>query len=297
MKIYAFSVLASVTLLFSACGGSGGNNDESTASYISIGITDGPVESASAVVVSFTAIELHGAENRLIEFEEPQNINLLDYQGEERALLLDGQALSPGDYQWIRLTVDEAASYIEVDGSQHSLEIPSAAQTGLKINRGFTIAANGTTDFTIDFDLRKSVHQEGTGDYKLRPTLRLVNNLEINTINGTVAEALLTNAECSNGDNNDTGNAVYLFSGHDASIQDLQGTGGDPLTTATVSYNTEDEVYAFTLGYIPLGDYSLVFTCDASLDMNSEDNSDVVSFSTPVNITVAEGDLTSASIQ
>lgn len=296
------SALATVIAL-SACGGGGGGSSSSNSSgELSLGITDGPVENASEVVVSFTSVELHGAEHKLIEFDEAKTLNLLALQGEDRSLLLDGESLASGDYQWIRLGVNEVDSYIVIDGvgdgdGQFPLEIPSSAQTGLKLNRGFTIGVGSTNDFTIDFDLRKSVHQEGTGGYKLRPTLRLVNNLEVNTVNGTVAEALVNNVNCSNGDNNDTGNAVYLFSGNDALIQDIQGNDADPMASAKVAYNPKTKLYEFTIGYVPVGDYTVAFTCDASLDINTEDNTadnskgnDIVSFSTGVNVFVTTGD-------
>jgi hypothetical protein len=299
------SVLATVIAL-SGCGGggSGGGDSSSSTGELSLGITDGPVENASEIVVSFTSVELQGAERKLIEFDEAKTLNLLALQGEDRSLLLDGERLASGDYQWIRLGVNEADSYITIDGSQYPLEIPSSAQTGLKLNRGFTIGVGSTNDFTIDFDLRKSVHQEGTGDYKLRPTLRLVDNLEVNTINGTVAEALIIDSNCSNGSNNDTGNAVYLFSGNDALIQDIQRNDADPMASATVVYNPGTEMYEFTIGYVPAGNYTVAFTCDASLDVNTEDNTvdiiegnDIVSFSTGVNVDVTVGDDLTTSIE
>ncbi len=272
------------TAFLSACGSGSSNNNDS--GELTLGLTDGPVESASAVVITFTSVELKGAESKVIELDPPMSIDLLDYQGESRTLLLENEQLTAGEYQWIRLAVDETSSYIEIDGQQHTMDIPSNAQTGLKLNNNFTIGAGSTSDFTIDFDLRKSVHQEGTGDYKLRPTLRIVDNINVNTISGTVSEALVTDIDCNNGDNNDTGNAVYLFEGSDASIQDLQGNANDPITTASVTYNFETEAYEYEIGYVPVGDYTITFTCDALLDTNDEDNSDSVSFSQSFPVTV-----------
>ncbi len=293
-----------IVIALSGCGGGGSGGSSSSTGELSLGITDGPVENASEVVVSFTSVELQGAERKLIEFDEAKTLNLLALQGEDRLLLLDGETLASGDYQWIRLGVNEADSYIVIDGSQYPLEIPSSAQTGLKLNRGFTIGVGSTNDFTIDFDLRKSIHQEGTGDYKLRPTLRLVDNLEVNTINGTVAEALIIDPDCNNGPNNDTGNAVYLFNGNDTSLQDIQGNDADPMASATVVLNPDTELYAFTIGYVPVGDYTVAFTCDALLDINTEDNgadnnegNDIVSFSTGFDVNVTTGDDLPTSIE
>ncbi len=300
LNVSALAALIALT----GCGGSSDSDSSNGNGELSLGITDGPVENASEVVVSFTSVELQGAERKLIEFDEAKTLNLLALQGEDRSLLLDGESIASGDYQWIRLGVNESDSYIVIDDVQYPLEIPSSAQTGLKLNRGFTVGAGTTSDFTIDFDLRKSVHQEGTGDYKLRPTLRLVDNLEAENINGTVAEALIIDADCSNGDNDDIGNAVYLFSDNDSLIQDVQGNDADPVASASVVYNSTTEDYEFTIGFVPVGDYTLAFTCDASLDINTDDNTadnvdgnDIVSFSAGVNITVTAGDDVAVNIE
>lgn len=286
-----FTIMLLTTL--TACGGGNGGGSNDNAGSLTVGITDGPVEQATAVVVSFTGIELQGAEKTLITFDEAKTINLLDYQGEDRVLLLDNQQLESGDYQWLRLALNIADSYIEIDGNRHSLEIPSGAQTGLKLNRGFTIGAGSSSNFTIEFDLRKSVHQEGTGDYKLRPTLRLVNNLDVGVIAGVVSDNLITAVSCDNGVNNDTGNVAYLFTGSDTLPQDIQGNDQNPLTTATVSYNDNSEQYEFTIAYVPVGNYTVAFSCDAINDINTDDNSvgngtgnPEVSFSASSNISV-----------
>ena len=308
MKIlYPFLALALVTTLTACDGGwsdGSSNDDDDISAQLSVGITDGPVENASAIVISFNAIELHGAENTIIEFDPAKTINLLDYQGTDRLLLLDNKKLTAGDYQWLRLSIVESDSYIRLNGTQrHPLVIPSSAQTGLKLNRNFTLGAGNHTDFTIDFDLRKSIHQEGTGDYTLRPTLRLVDNLDVNTITGTIAEALITDPNCNNGSNNDTGNAVYLFAGHDALIQDIQTNTNDPITSASVNYNSNSTKYEFTIGFVPIGDYSIAFTCDALLDSSIDDNSvgntqakDEVNFSNAVNLNVNDDNVTSVTL-
>lgn len=276
------ALMFSSALVITGCGSSSSGSDTGK---LTLGLTDGPVENAEQVVVTFNAVELHGAENKTITFDKPKAINLLAYQGEDRIVLLDDEVLQAGNYQWIRLAVDEAGSYILIDGQQHPLDIPSGAQTGLKLNRGFTLAADGSTDFTIDFDLRKSVTLSNQG-YKLRPTLRITDNLQSGTISGTVAASLIEDASCNNGDNNDQGNAIYLFSGSDAELQDIQTNAGDPLASATVVYDGEQQQYRYTLGFVPYGDYSVTFTCNSSLDNADEDNSALMNFSPAVNVSL-----------
>lgn len=285
-RLLVTGALLGATFL-SACGGGNG-----TTSRFSLAITDGPIDGADAVVISFDSIELKPkkGDSLVINLDQAATINLLDYQGEVSAQLLNNAEVESGEYNWIRLGVDASASYIEVDGAQFPLVIPSGAETGLKLNRGFTLAAGGRSYFTIDFDLRKSVHQQGTGDYKLRPVLRLVNNLEVSAIKGTVADALVNNVDCSNGSNNDTGNVVYLFSGADATIDDIQGAETDPLTTATVKFNSETSAFEFSIGFVPQGEYSLAFTCEAGLDDPTQN--DDIRFSAPVAITLGAEDAT-----
>jgi len=272
--------------VLAACGGGGGGGSSDAPAQLTLAITDGPVDAADAVVVAFNSIEIQGPERKTFTLDDTATINLLDFQNGETMVLLDGEEMTAGEYQWIRLGVDESASYIEIDGQQFPLEIPSGSQTGLKLNRGFTLAAGNISQFTIDFDLRKSVHQEGTGDYKLRPTVRLVDNLEVGTISGSVSDELVMAAECNNGDNNDAGNAVYVFQGADASVLDIQGLATDPLTSASVVYNDQTAQYEFTVAFVAAGDYTLAFTCDALLDDPLVDDSALMMFSAPANITV-----------
>ncbi len=292
-KLSQLLLIGALAAGLGACGGGGSGSSSDTEGSLTLGLTDAPVDEAEAVVVVFNSIELQGPERRTITFDEAKVINLLDYQNGEQVLLLDDETLPAGEYQWIRLGVDEESSYIQIAGMQYPLDIPSAAQSGLKLNRGFTLAAAGVSNFTIDFDLRKSVHQQGTGDYKLRPTLRIVDNLEVGSISGVVAEGLVTAEACNNGDNNDMGNSVYLFAGTDTAAQDVQGNETDPVASANVTYNQQTLAWEFTLAFVEAGDYSLAFTCDALLDDplldNSPDNvgdNAVVQFSSSANVTV-----------
>ncbi len=277
-------------LLCLACSNSGTDNDGvPSTGQLTIAITDGPTESADAVVIAFSSIELQGPERQTIALTEAQTVNLLDFQGDKRLELLSDVMLPSGEYQWLRLGIDPDNTYIEIAGEQFPLDIPSSAQTGLKLNNGFTLAAGGVTDFTIDFDLRKSIHVDGNGEYTMRPVLRIVDSLEASTVFGSVHSSYIDNEACSNGDNNEQGNVVYLFTGADANILDIQGTEGDPIASANVVYNATTEAYEFSIGYVAVDDYTIAFTCDATLDMNTEDNSDVVVFSDGQNVTVLAG--------
>jgi hypothetical protein len=98
-------------------------------------------------------------------------------------LLVDNQSLPQGDYSWIRLDIDPDNTFVVVDegGEQLLLDCSSCDESHLKRNHSFNIEAEGWVAFTMDFDLRKSISHRRPNkeipedyDYKLRPTLRIV---------------------------------------------------------------------------------------------------------------------------
>ena len=269
-------VLALVSLL-AACGGGGNGSSTGT---LNLGLTDASVDNAKAVVVEFTGVQLQSAGGDRIDHDfvdeatgdpAPRQIDLLALTGGTTELLLDGVTLNAGRYNWIRLKVNAEPgvidSYIDLlDDTRHSLYIPSGAETGLKLNRGFEVPEDGMASFTIDFDLRKSVHYPSglDGDRILRPTLRLVDDNTAGALIGTVASGIITtDPDC---DGVEYVGAVYVFDNGDA-VDDLDGTD-DPVTSARVP---NDGVYSYTVAFLPEGDYSIAFTCDADIDDPEKD--------------------------
>lgn len=191
----------------------------------------------------------------------PKQIDLLALNGGQTDVLLNGFVLPAGHYPWIRLMVDTAGildSYIVVSGgADHELTIPSGSETGLKLNRGFDVPAGGSANFTMDFDLRKSVTVTGTGDYVLRPTIRMVDNTMVGAIAGTVAPSLVPSG-CTP--------AVYVFSGAGATPVDIDGIAPDPVTTAIVKLDSVTGEYRYNAAFLEAGDYTIAYTCDAAKD-------------------------------
>lgn len=256
--------VAAVSLLLVACGG---GSSLSNSGALNLSLTDGPVDDADAVVVAFTGVAVKPAAGGEIDidFDTAKSIDLLALQGDVSTALLEDYALAAGQYNWIRLKVDEAASYIEVSGVQHALSIPSGSESGLKLNRTFTISAGEDQGFTIDFDLRSSVHQSGAGSYRLRPTLRIVDDSDRGHISGTVAAALLDgNSDCFD-DAGAIDAAVYVYEGAGVAPSDVNiDADGGPTTTAKVT--SDNGVYRYTAGFLPSATYTVALTCQADLD-------------------------------
>ena len=76
---------------------------------------------------------------------------------------------------------------VVVDGAPHELEVPSSANTGLKLNHPFTIDAGATYEVTLDFDAHRSVNLTGNGRYKMNPVIRVIVNQTSGSLEGVVA--------------------------------------------------------------------------------------------------------------
>ncbi|GAA0295621.1 DUF4382 domain-containing protein [Psychrosphaera haliotis] len=320
-----FTTLALSSIFFiAACGGS---DDDSLVEIkenatFTLALSDAPVDNLSEVVVCFNAVQLKSSgedQNASVGDDDemlPPNdmcldgtgnviantvgINLLSYQGSESIALVDGLEIDAGEYSQLRLQISEGSFGTLVDtGEKVSISVPS---NELKLD-GFTAAVGGTVDLTLEFDLKKAmtnpVGQEG---YFLKPRgVRLVDNLLVGHIEGTVAEALLTNNECSPLTNVATSPAtVYLYAGTDVAEEDMADVDGSetmqPLTSVAVSYNETDVSYDFEVGFIPEGSYTIALTCDTDDNPESDEdisfisfqNVDVAAGSTPVEVTISE---------
>ena len=267
----AFLLLLATAL--TACNGSSGGGTGA----LTLAVADTPVDSATHVTVVFTGVEIQPADDMgtggkplEFDFSSPKTVDLLDQQQGRSAMLLDGVSLPAGDYAWIRLKIDAGQSSITLsDGSVHSLTIPSGGQTGLKLVSGFTVAAGDTTDFTIDFDLRKSVVL-ATGNYMLRPALRIVDTLQVGTLEGSVDNTVsigslaISDPTC--------GPAVYIYSGSGVTPVDINATSAvQPLATAALTLDATSGKYDYSEGFLQAGDYTVALVCAAKDDPTTAD--------------------------
>jgi hypothetical protein len=300
--VLAFGAILAVSSCGGSGGGSGSGNGGTTTGTLSLHVTDGPVDSAEHVYIQFSGLELQaagGQRTTLYYCEDPadstktvvsdttcttppapKQLDLLALSGGQADFLLDDFTLPSGRYSWIRLMVDTDGtrdSYIVLlGGAEHELTIPSGNQTGLKLNRGFDVPDGGSADFTIDFDLRKSVHVTGNGSYMLRPTLRMVDNIMVGSISGTV-DASLVPGGCTP--------AIYVFEGSGVTPDDIDGIAADPVSTASVKLDSSDGLYKYKAAFLETGSYTIAYTCDAAADDPTVDDALIFTGTTTVSVT------------
>jgi len=286
-------VLAGLALMLAACGGGGGGGSAATGGGIALNITDAPVKDADIdeVWVRFTQVIVHPADGSgdiIVDVEDDSDPNdIKPYRDIELKSLVGGKTmllgkipLDAGDYSWIRLVIDPAHTHIvETSGGDYLVDCPSCTQSGFKLNRAFTIDATGWIDFTIDFDLRKSITLSQPNKprddfhYKLRPTLRILETaLASSSISGEVTDQ---RSDMTNPPATPEGCWVYVYDGDAATIvpddicldpdTSVCPAADRPLLETQVMYDAvnNDGTYDYDTGYIYPGTYTIALVCEA----------------------------------
>lgn len=286
-------VATAAVALLAACGGGSDDGDKAMSGTLKLSVTDSPVDDAREVWVQFRAVEFKPESGAPVMQElrnssgvlQPQRLDLLALQGGQAAVLVNNVVLPAGRYEWIRLLVDNQPnvrdSYIMMmDGSECELRIPSGDESGLKMNRGFTLPADGSVALTVDFDLRKSIHappgQQGSGmnctqGFLMRPVLRLVQDSEVGAIAGTVDLSRRLDPACAR--------MVYVFpdgqnAANSTTPDDYDGLGVEPL----VMVQADEVTGAYKATFLPRGNYTVAYTCAVD-EPGVDDSLDVPAFS------------------
>lgn len=96
-----------------------------------------------------------------IEFDEPQEADLVQLQG-DNTQLVDETELEVGEYQFLQLNV-AGTNGVLAEGGEASVETPGSAP--LQFKQAFEIRAEETTRFIADF----APFKRGNGSYLIRP--------------------------------------------------------------------------------------------------------------------------------
>jgi uncharacterized protein DUF4382 len=189
--LIAFACVAALTS--SACGNSSPSGPSGGSGTLNMRLTDSPFSDAKAVLVTFSEVSAHreDAEWATVPFAADaggaavaeRTCDLKKLQGPVD--ILGGGLLTAGHYTQIRLVVKSATIYFDVapdpaaaactavapvltSTNKADVTIPSGE---VKLNRGFDLAADGTTTIVLDFDGDKSIHETGNGRFMMSPVI------------------------------------------------------------------------------------------------------------------------------
>ncbi len=307
MKTVESSALALVVAtMLSACGGGGGSSPQTAP--LTLRVTDSPIDPAliDAVCIRFTRITVHyaGQDEVTLDYNPLPSqvgpathcmtgsvwsgqppvppVRLSALGGPLTVALAESLQVPVGRVTWIRLHFATGSYVLETNGGEHGLACPSCEPTdnnagrGFKLNRTFEVESGGLA-LTVDIDLLKSLHENSTG-YALRPTARIENTAELGTIAGRVDEGRIPPASRYVGTMLETGCAVYVYTGHGATIDDHHPSS-TVVSSARVRYSESLGHYRYAVGALPGGTvaqpapYTVALTCDADdplLDATTE---------------------------
>lgn len=224
-----------------------------------------------------------GMSHKLLTFTFPTavQVDLLQQQDDNSATILNGVSLPAGNYAWIRLMVDPSSASITLsDGSVHPLVIPD--QSSLILVDGFTVAQGGSVDFTVDFDLRRSIIM-ADGKYILKPVLRLINDVDVGQIVGSVSNTFMIGSTAVSDPS--CMPAAYIYAGANVTPVDINPTSSvQPLITAGLKLDHDSGNYRFRAGLLDPGTYTVALVCASG---DNPATSDSLTFSTPMDVTVS----------
>lgn len=140
--------------------------------YMQMEMTDTPGNYLH-VYVDVVSVAVHGNGGWMVLNTRDTIYDLLTLQNDITAVLADSTLLPTGKITQLRLILGSRNSVVLNDSSAHDLTIPSAMQTGIKINMNTTIEPNKTTRVLIDFDANQSINITGNGEYKLSPVIKV----------------------------------------------------------------------------------------------------------------------------
>jgi len=285
-------------------GGSIGSGSSTVApGTVSFALSDAPVEGLSEVVITIDGMELRRKDDGdcdgdpatgdcvfINDFTDDGEdvdtitVNLLDLQDGDNQIIVEGLELEAGEYDQLRLSIideDINSSWVKETANADVLKELKVPSDELKLG-GFTVERGGVQVFVIEFDLRKAMtYNPGPDRYILKPTgVRVVEAEAAASISGTVDSILFTGNDtlpCSDKVDDTEGNVIYLYQGHDLDEDNLADNFDstvdvDAPDTAIAPYTSQKVVadgngnYDYGVFYLPAGDYTLAFSCEAEND-------------------------------
>lgn len=188
-------VLVSLFLLTSCDVADDGSSD-STKGTLQVYLTDAPGD-YEAIWIDIEAVRIHiddeegldeDDEGWITISDEPMRVNLLELTNGEFEVLGETE-LEEGTYSQIRLILGEDNEIVK-NGVTHSLDTPSAQQSGLKLNVHTEIEGGEIYTLLLDFDASRSIVEAGnSGKFLLKPVIRTVEFAQTGAIEGDIEPA------------------------------------------------------------------------------------------------------------
>lgn len=182
--------------LMISCDVADDGSSDATSGTLQVYLTDAPGDYES-VWIDIEEVRIHvNDEDDIDEDDEgwitisddPIRVNLLELTNGEFEVLGETE-LEEGMYSQIRLVLGDDNEIVK-DGVTHTLDTPSAQQSGLKLNVNTQIEGGEVYTLLLDFDASRSIVEAGnSGKYLLKPVIRTVEFARTGAIEGDIEPA------------------------------------------------------------------------------------------------------------
>ena len=291
----AATALAIALPVLKGCGcgfdcNSGNNNNDPA--FLDLGFSDEDLEQLKQVVIEVDKITLtrSGGEHVVIDTftidelgavdADTFQVDLLQYRGLNQLVVVTDLELDSQTYSALEIAIidgDLNSSYVqESDDSLKQLNI-----SGSRLSLSGMSLSSGNVAYTVAFGLARALqYQEDSDDYLLSTTgIRVQDNAVDASITGRVDSDLFdTETSCDAKTDPESGNRIYLYSRtglgegqagdvftSDSANEVPEGTVA-PFAVATLAEDALTGSWQYALGFLPAGDYTLAFSCDAADD-------------------------------
>ena len=134
-----------------------------------VALTDDHTDEVEEVNIFFTSVTANPVEGppetlTLVLDPNPQDLLVL----QDAVVPLATGIVEPGDYERLTVNIDQQRSNVVVAQEALPLRVPSEE---IKILGGFSVADDGSTTVTLDFDAEASLVRLGNGDWLLKPVI------------------------------------------------------------------------------------------------------------------------------
>jgi hypothetical protein len=295
----AVASLLLVALFTTSLGGCGcgfdcnnGNNNNSGPAFIDLGFSADAPDRFKQVVIEVDSITLvrTGGDDVTIERFTIDELDVVDadtfqvdlrqYLGLNQLLVSRNLEASAQSYSSVRLEIldgDVNRSFVQEEDD--SLKPVNLAGSALSLP-GVSLTS-GDGKVTITFGLAQALQfRESSDDYLLAGDgVRVQDNATSASLTGRVDSALFdTEPPCDAKEDPEAGNRVYLYDAtalgtNEAgdvftsdSENDIPQDTVAPFAVATLTEDTLTGNWQYALGFLPAGDYTLAFSCNAGDD-------------------------------
>lgn len=206
MKLRNFFLVATLiaTLSFVGCNNNGSNSENTSSIQLKLVDSEGEYEKVLVNIID-VQYNRNDGDSGWVSFEGfalPQTddaLNRVDLTElvAGNTLVLTDEDIESGMLDQIRLILGEGNAIV-LDGEtvEIPLSTPSAMQSGLKLHLNTTLEPGFSYTFILDWDVQRSIVKAGTsGNYNLKPVIRVIAEVNSGTILGRVAEAAETETE------------------------------------------------------------------------------------------------------